>query len=80
MRIKQQHSNTFMKYNEESFAMKKYNEKHTCTWTTKNKEATYQWLVKYFVEKVREDMIWKVMKMMREVNVQFRIIVSKLTC
>ena len=60
--------------------MKTLNDNHQCSRAARNRHADFNWIANHFFDKFRMDLNWKVVDMMREINEQFGIIVSRQTC
>ena len=64
----------------EHFVVKTLNDNHQYSRAARNRHADFNWITNHFFDKFRMDLNWKVVDMMREINEQFGIIVSRQTC
>ena len=60
--------------------MKTMNDRHTCTRPERNRQATYKWIASHFIENFRMNLDWPISDMLREINEQFAITVSRNVC
>ena len=65
---------------EEGFIVKTMNDRHTCTRPERNRHATYKWIASHFIENFRMNLDWPISDMLREINEQFAITVSRNVC
>ena len=64
----------------EAFVVKTIIDDHRCSRAVRNRQADKNWIADLFLERFRINRDWSVLNMMRELNEQFGITVSKNTC
>ncbi|WOK93653.1 hypothetical protein Cni_G02353 [Canna indica] len=64
----------------EALNVKEYTKEHTCTRPSRNRQASYQWLARHYLERFRQNTNWGVLDMLLDLDKDYDIRVSSDTC
>ncbi|WOL20551.1 hypothetical protein Cni_G29356 [Canna indica] len=61
-----------------TFMIKRYNSEHKCSRSMRNRQATKDWMAKYYLEKFRSNPNWSVDEMEKDLLANFYISISRM--